>query len=256
MASQPDRSSIDFARKGLPSMQEIVFIADDFGLSEEVNQAIVHAHREGALTGTALMVGQSATDAAVELAHANPALEIGWHLHLVDSRPCTRDAWPWRASPARAGLTLGWSATERAAARREIEEQWDRFCATGLACRFVNAHHHLHLHPFVRRTVVEVLGDSFAGWLRWGRLEFFDRSFASTAYCILDRALMAPQRGRLPYRLSTTLWGIDRTHAMHAAEVRHAMANLGEGLHEFMFHPRRLHGDADTRCLIELADDS
>ena len=81
-----------------------VFIADDFGLDEATNLAILRAHCAGALHGASLMLGQPGTDHAVALAREHPTLLIGWHLHLCDSRPATRSAWPWGASPGRAGL--------------------------------------------------------------------------------------------------------------------------------------------------------
>src|SRR6266481_4753194 len=78
--------------------REVLFIADDFGMNPEVNRAIVHAHRHGALHGASLMMGQPATEDAVQLAQDNPDLQVGWHLHLCDSQPITRNVWPWGKS--------------------------------------------------------------------------------------------------------------------------------------------------------------
>jgi hypothetical protein len=39
---------------------------------------------------------------------------------------------------------------------------------------------------------------------------------------------------------------------MNAREILGVLPSLGEGIHEFMFHPRRLDGDPDTRALLEL----
>ncbi len=231
----------------------VMYIADDLGLSHGVNAAIVHAHTHGALHGAGLMMGQPGTEAAVALAHDTPTLEIGWHLHLNDSLPCSVAAWPWGNSPARAGFALGLSPRMRALARREIQMQWRQFMDTGLRCAFVNAHHHLHIHPFIRRTLVDTIAGEFDGWMRWGRPEFFAATPARFGYGLLDRLLHAPQRKRLPFPLTTTVWGIDRTFKMNAAEIRGILPALGEGLHEFIFHPRSIESDADTRCLLELA---
>jgi len=237
--------------------RQILYIADDLGLSEEANAAMLHAHREGVLDGAGLMMGQPGTAAAVELAREHPELQVGWHLHLNDSRPLTREAWPWGRSPARAGFAIGLLPRWRAFARREIEAQWRAFQATGLECAFANGHHHIHLHPFVRRTMLELLGEDFRGWIRWGRPRFFQPSAQSWGFALLDAWIQAPLRrrwaaGRFPYPLSDTLWGIDRTFSMRAEEVRRVLPTLGEGLHEFMFHPRRIEGDPDTRCLLDL----
>jgi predicted glycoside hydrolase/deacetylase ChbG (UPF0249 family) len=232
--------------------REILFIADDFGIDHEVNRAIVHAHRNGVLDGAALMMGQPGSDEAVAMARDNPTLQIGWHLHLTDSRPCTLGSWPWRPSPAAAGFAIGLRPSARARARQEIAEQWRLYSQTGLECRFVNAHHHLHIHPVVRRMLLDLLPSIDADWIRWGEPRFFDRGAAAIGYAILDRSLQTPHRARLPLRPSTTLWGIDRSFAMNADEIAAVIPTLGDGLHEFMFHPRRVDGDADATALIQL----
>lgn len=232
--------------------RQIVYIADDFGVSRPVNEAIIHAHRCGALTGACLMLGQPGTRSAVALAREHPGLEVGWHLHLTDSRPLTRREWPWGRSPVRAGFALGLSARMRELARQEMVQQWEAFQDTGLPCRFVNAHHHLHVHPWVRRVLLETLSSSFEGWVRWGRPCFFRPNRTQGFYRMLDALLQARHRGRLPFRASSTLWGMDRTFRMNAREILRVLPGLGDGLHEFMFHPRRLEGDKDTEALLEL----
>ncbi len=234
--------------------REIVFIADDFGKSDRVNEAILHAHRRGALTGACLMVGQPGSRGAVALAREHPSLEVGWHLHLTDSMPLTRSEWPWGRSPARAGFAIGLSAGMRALARREIARQWEAFQDTELPCRFVNAHHHLHVHPWVRKVLLETLPPDFEGWIRWGYPGFFTPNRAEVFYRMLDLLFQARHRDRIPFRLSSTLWGIDRTFNMKAREILGVLPGLGDGLHEFMFHPRGTEGDSDTRALLELKD--
>lgn len=228
---------------------EILFVADDFGLSHETNAAIVCAHREGALRGASLMLGQAATAEAVELARQNPQLQIGWHLHLCQSRPLTRDAWPWGDAPARAGWAIGLSRCARELMRREIRAQWDAFAATGLPCAFVNSHHHLHIHPVVYDALLRAVPHDFGGWLRLGRPRFFS---ASPRARLTQALAWSFRRRACPVRTSDTLWGIDRTFRMNAGEVRAAMAVLPAGLHEFMFHPRSLADDKDLAALMDL----
>ncbi len=237
----------------MEQMKQIVLIADDFGTSREVNDAILEAHRRGALGGAALMMGQPATAHAVALAREHPELEVGLHLHLVDSQPMTIDAWPWGRSPARAGFSMAFFAAHRALVRREVRAQWQAFRATGLPCQFVNAHHHLHVHPFVRRVLCQTLLPDFRGWIRWGRPRYFSGGVRGVPWQLLYLLLQAPQRRLFPWPTSATLWGLDRTFRMKPEEVRRAMDGLGEGLHEFMFHPRQRDADSDTDCLLELS---
>jgi predicted glycoside hydrolase/deacetylase ChbG (UPF0249 family) len=232
-------------------MQQVAFIADDFGATEAVNHAIVRAHCDGVLTGTSLMLGQAATAHAVALARETPTLQIGWHVQLCDARPLTRAAWPWPDSPLRAGLALG-RAAHRDFLAAELAAQWEAFRATGLRCAFVNGHHHLHVHPAVLRELRRLLPADYAGWVRGFGVRLFGRPTPVSAQLA---ALVAPlaRRGlaRSGFRLSDSLWGLDRLHAMQAAEIRAALTKLPPGFHEFIFHPRS-EEDADCSALVEL----
>ena len=237
----------------IPRMaKEVVFVADDLGLTEEVNDAIVHAHRAGRLDGAALMMGQPGTEQAVRLARELPALQIGWHLHLTDSRPVTTARWPWGASPARAGWAIGLSSSARHLMENEVARQWELFQATGLRCAFVNSHHHLHAHPFVYRAMRRVIGGRFSGWLRAGRPRFFPPAGPGAAALALSDRLFFGRRRRLsPWRTTDSLWGLDRLFRMDAREVRSAVASSPDGFHEFLFHPRT-RTCPDTLCLLAL----
>lgn len=232
--------------------KEVVFIADDLGLSPEINDAILHAHRAGRLDGAALMMGQLGTDDAVQLARETPTLQVGWHLHLTDSTPTTAPRWPWGASPARAGWAIGLFPSAQRLIEREVERQWELFAATGLPCAFVNSHHHLHAHPLVYRAMRRVVGVRFDGWLRQGRPRYFSPRVASGAVTALaDRLFFARRRRLSPWRSTDTLWGLDRLFRMNADEVRAALAAIPDGFHEFMFHPRT-RTCPDTLCLLAL----
>ena len=232
---------------------EVIFVADDFGATAEINRAIVKAHRDGALHGASLMMGQPGADDAVALAQKNPTLKIGWHLHLCDSQPVTRDEWPWsRHGGIRAGFQIALSGSARELMRREVRAQWDMFQATGLRCDFVNSHHHLHSHPLVYRQVLEVLPSSFSGWMRLGQPRFFDNHSGALSSRALGMLMRRHRRNCHGLRASQTLWGIDRTFRMDAGEVIEAARTLPDGLHEFIFHPRKMDGDKDLDALLKL----
>ena len=61
--------------------------ADDFGISEEVNEAIIRAFKEGVLRSCSLIVTGSAFDHAVRLAKVNRGLAVGIHLITIMGRP-------------------------------------------------------------------------------------------------------------------------------------------------------------------------
>jgi chitin disaccharide deacetylase len=139
--------------------------ADDFGFSHGVNQAILRAHREGIVTSTSLMVTGDAAAEAVAIARANPDLAVGLHLVVVSGRaalapeqiPALVDAQGlFRGGPVGIGLRYQFSRAARAQLRLEIREQLVRFRETGLPLAHVDGHLHLHLHPVVLSSLIEL----------------------------------------------------------------------------------------------------
>ncbi len=143
--------------RGCDKVRNVIFTADDFGLSPEVNAAIERAHREGVLTAASLMMGERAVAEAVAIARRNPRLAVGLHLTLTDGTPVlpperipalTRGG-RFRDDMAGLGLTLAVSRAARMQLRAEVAAQVAAFRATGLACDHINAHKHFHLHPAI-----------------------------------------------------------------------------------------------------------
>jgi hopanoid biosynthesis associated protein HpnK len=140
--------------------------ADDFGFSHGVNRAIVRAHQEGIVTHASLMVTGEAADEAVALAKANPGLCVGLHLVLVSGRsalspseiPDLVDAeGRFPGAPVRSGLRFQFGGRSvRTQLRREIRTQLERFLQTGLPLTHVDGHLHMHLHPVVLSSLVEL----------------------------------------------------------------------------------------------------
>jgi predicted glycoside hydrolase/deacetylase ChbG (UPF0249 family) len=207
--------------------KEVIFVADDFGMSPEINAGILHAHRSGELTAASLMMAQPATEAAVQLARATPSLQVGWHLHLNDSVPATIERWPWG----------------------EVARQWELFQATGLDCRFINSHHHLHTHPFVYRALLETVGPQFSGWIRLGRPCAYRNLGRSLLWSALNAVFLERRRRLSRWRSTDTLWGV--RPRLNARDIRSTIATLPDGFHEFLFHPRS-RACPDTLCLLEL----
>lgn len=124
---------------------QLIVNADDFGFSPAVNAAVARAHREGVLTSASLMVGESATREAVEVARSLPGLAVG--LHLV----CDVGG-----DPIRVALWCCISARARELALMQIEEQFERFASTGLSLSHVDGHRHLHALGVLMPGVVEL----------------------------------------------------------------------------------------------------
>ena len=65
----------------------LVVNADDFGLNEKVNEAILKSYTNGILRSASLMANGQSFDHAIKIIKSNPKLDIGVHLTLVEEKP-------------------------------------------------------------------------------------------------------------------------------------------------------------------------
>ena len=65
----------------------LIVTADDFGLAEEINEAVEIAHQHGILSAASLMVAGPAAADAVARAKRLPNLRVGLHLVLLEEKP-------------------------------------------------------------------------------------------------------------------------------------------------------------------------
>jgi hopanoid biosynthesis associated protein HpnK len=142
----------------------LIVNADDFGLTSGVNRAIVELHQAGVLTSTTLMARAAATDEAIELARANPALGVGCHIVLVDGEPVL----PPREIPTLVDRETGrfppklgtflmrlFSGRIRSAEiEAEAAAQIELLKRNGLSPTHIDTHKHTHMFPNVLRPVL------------------------------------------------------------------------------------------------------
>src|SRR4051812_49261947 len=119
----------------------LIVTADDFGLAQEINEAVEAAHRSGILTAASLMVGGAAAADAVARARALPSLKMGLHVVLVDGPPTLPPsqiprligpAGRLRSDLVRLGVEIGSSWELRRQLRAEITAQFEAYRGTAL----------------------------------------------------------------------------------------------------------------------------
>lgn len=63
--------------------KKLIINADDFGLSEGINRAIIETHTAGAVTSASLMVNMPAYEHALDYIKSHPRLGVGVHLNVL-----------------------------------------------------------------------------------------------------------------------------------------------------------------------------
>lgn len=251
----------------VPDIPSIIITADDFGLSEEINEAVERAHLDGVLTAASLMVSAPAASDAVARARRLPNLRVGLHVVLVQGTPVL----PISEVPALVGrdgrfphkLTMaGMKWFFRPAARhqlhREVEAQFRAFRDTGLALDHVNAHNHMHLHPTLLSAIVAELNAWPGVAVRVPREPWsasVGGAFAMGVPMLVQRAIMAPWLTLMERRLRRVgipcndwLLGLSATGRVTEAALLGFVDSLPDGVVEIYCHPatRRSGAIADS----------
>jgi chitin disaccharide deacetylase len=241
-------------------MRQVIFSADDFGLTESVNEAVELAHREGALTSASLMVAGPAAADAVRRARALPGLRVGLHLVVIEGPavlppsqiPDLVDAGgEFPSNQLRLGIDYFFRPRVRRQLAAEIRAQFAAFAATGLTLDHANAHKHMHLHPTVGRLLIDI-GREFG--LRSIRIPAEPPAVLAacgTRVGLGDRALyqwtrvLRRQARAAGLAVNDHCFGLAWSGHMKIDRVRRLLSVLPEGVSEIYFHPAT--APAETR---------
>jgi hopanoid biosynthesis associated protein HpnK len=135
--------------------------ADDFGLTAGVNRAIIEGNRSGIVTSATLMANAKASDAAIDLAKAQPSLTTGCHVVLIDGVPLTAnlpsltDGSPrFRSSLKQFALAAVRKQIAADEIQREVEAQIRKLQSRGVTITHVDSHKHTHMFPHVLRPLL------------------------------------------------------------------------------------------------------
>ena len=230
-------------------VRRIIISADDFGLSEGVNEAVERACRDGILSTASLMVAGPAAADAVRRAKRLPGLRVGLHLVVIEGpaagpAPGLVDAaGQFPSDQFCLGVDYFFRPGVRARLRAEIATQYAAFAATGLRLDHANAHKHMHLHPTVGRML---LREGRAYGLPAIRIPAEPPAVMAalgTAPGWGDRALFAgtrllrAQARRAGVRTNDHVFGLAWSGHMTADRLMALAPRLPQGLSELYFHP-------------------
>ncbi|MCF8780504.1 chitin disaccharide deacetylase [Vibrio sp. IRLE0018] len=137
---------------------KVIFNADDFGLTQGVNDGIAKAHLEGVVRSTTMMVGMPAEKHAVELANQLPELKVGLHLRFTAGRPLTEETNLCDPNGEFTRYSDFWQRRDYdpIAIHDEAMAQVEHFLALGLTLSHIDSHHHAHTHPQFESVIYDI----------------------------------------------------------------------------------------------------
>ncbi len=215
-------------------MKRLIVNADDFGFTRDVNAGIVEAHTRGILTATTLMANGDAFDDAVQLAQANPALDVGIHFVLIGGRSLvTGDPFPTDVPALVRAVYAG-----QLNLYDELAAQASKIRAAGLAPLHADAHKHTHLLAPVCRALCAVAEEYQIPFVRRpADLPLAYRAPLKTRLLNLlvrDRAMAMDLSGR---RVTNHFAGFSLTGSYNTKDLADLFRQLPDGVTELMTHP-------------------
>jgi hopanoid biosynthesis associated protein HpnK len=137
-------------------VRRLIVNADDFGLTAGVNRAIAESNRAGVVTSTTLMANAQASEAAIDLAKAQPSLKTGCHIVLIDGVPLaanlpslTNDSRRFHTSLKQFAMAAVRKQIAVEEIQREVEAQIRKIQSRGITLTHVDSHKHTHMFPHV-----------------------------------------------------------------------------------------------------------
>lgn len=229
-----------------------ILIADDFGLSEGVNKAILDLLQKKRLSGTGVMVNQAAcASRAGDLLLLKGGCDLGLHLTLTLGAPLGS-----APSLAPDGQFLGLNALMtramsgllvHAEVKAEIFRQITAFHdLTGRFPDFIDGHQHVHVLPVIRHALFDALAEAAPRskpWLRvpadrFGSIVARGVSVGKALFIAALSLGFAHKARRFGYRVNDTFSGVRSfdPEADFAREFKRFLLVPGQR-HLVMCHP-------------------
>jgi chitin disaccharide deacetylase len=233
-------------------VKQLVISADDFGLSESVNEAVECAHRNGMLGAASLMVAGPAAADAVRRAQRLSSLRVGLHLVVIEGSAVLPPArspdlvdshGQFPSGQFRLGVDYFFRPGVRRQLAAEIRAQFAAFMATGLPLDHANAHKHMHLHPTVGRLLIRIGRDFGLRAVRIpaeppGVLAACGVRPSSGAHALFHWSSMLRRQARQAGLLTNDYcFGIAWSGQMTAERLLRLAPRIPDGLSEIYFHP-------------------
>jgi predicted glycoside hydrolase/deacetylase ChbG (UPF0249 family) len=160
-------------------MARLIICADDYGLNQSVNQAILQLIQSNKLTATSCMVKSPIWQASASQISKDirQKAAIGLHFDLTEfglSMPLAKLMWQCASR-----------MVNRSWVEQEIREQLDRFeSSLGFAPDYLDGHQHVHQFPVVREVLIEEIIRRYPNKKPWLRIAKPPRKTSTKSWLI------------------------------------------------------------------------
>ncbi|MBI5049310.1 MAG: hopanoid biosynthesis-associated protein HpnK [Nitrospirae bacterium] len=236
----------------MPSISKILIVnADDFGLTQSVNQGIVRCFREGIVTSASILTNGKAFKEAVRLTKENN-LDVGIHLTLMEGKPVSEGSQVqslinkegyFPKNYINFSLKYFCSKISLNDIETELRAQIEKFLGAGLKPTHVNSHNHVHMFPGIIDVVIRLMKQYGIKFIRIPVepvISLRDRfSFNAVAKLFLVALARTARHKILNYGLRTTDFfeGLFISGRLSRKNLIEVLGHIKPGVTELMCHP-------------------
>lgn len=241
--------------------KKLIINADDYGLSEDANKAIIECFTRGAVTDMSLLAVGDSFEHAVRLAKENNINKIGAHLVMTEAfKPLT----PVKFSKTYISFLIKYfiGLIKKDEIYREFKNQVSKIKKEGFVITHFDSHHHIHMIPGILKIVIKLMKEEGIAHVRFPleKINIF-RKLLDPAAVIRNLLLlsMCCLSGRLfdehGVKHNDYFKGHARALRLTKKDLMRAISDLKEGLTELGCHPRNSEEETTVLCDKDVSDE-
>lgn len=139
---------------------KLIINADDFGLSESINNGIIEAYKEGLISSTTIMINMPYVEDAISKWKQNNSLGLGLHINLTQGSPISTNVNSLVDDNGmfhkHRKIENGEIEVSYEDAYREIKAQIDKLLSYDVRIDHLDYHHFIHLNPSIRKALIDL----------------------------------------------------------------------------------------------------
>jgi chitin disaccharide deacetylase len=246
-------------------MKQLIINADDFGMSEEINEGIKRGIEAGIITSVSMMVNMPYFDDAVKYLKKHPEVSVGLHFDITEGMPVTI-----RKNVSTLiredGTFFYWTAfilmmilnkISNIEIENELMAQYKILKRTRLKISHIDSHHHIHLLPGIFKMIMDFAQKNDVKALRCrafnpNRLLFWLthpptlKQFIIIALCVIDSSLF--RKYKYFYEINN-LYDIGWDKKLNEDSFCEYLRSLPSGTTEIICHPAILSKTGNPKFL-------
>ena len=215
-------------------MKRLIINADDFGLTEGINNGISDCYKKGAIKDISLIADSNAYEHAVGLAKKNNIKNIGAHIVLSEETDPRRKYYkfPWR-------YFLGTISDKDIYAN--VKNQISKIKNSGFDITHLNSHQHIHMVPRILKVFIRLAKEFSVKFIRFPYeakiFNFFDckntlRVFSLRSMCVLSKGILI----KSGIKHNDYFYGHFYSGNLNREKLSRVLSNIEEGITELTCH--------------------